>query len=282
MITSPDNKGIKYVTKLLSKAKQREEDGVFVVEGIRIFEEACKYAFSRIAAVYVSESCEEKNGDIIREYIRAGAEKAEDCKKAEGFGADYPALPFTFEIVKDSVFNRMCDTITPQGVLAVVRQQKQDAESLLAAEQLKLILLDRLQDPGNVGTILRTSEAAGFDAVILGNDTADIYNPKVIRSTMGAIFRVKTIRVKGELAEYMEKVLKPAGVKTHVACIEGAKRFDTVSYPARTAIIIGNEGNGISEAVRMAADENIYIPMAGHTESLNAAVSAAILMYSVK
>lgn len=280
MITSADNKSIKYVMKLLSKAKQREEDGVFVIEGRRIFEEACMYAADRIDTVYLAESFETANRDFLEDHMKKGAGVfAERGKNNAGNGFDGG---FRIETVSDGVFEKMCDTVSPQGVLAIIKRDDTNTKEIFDKANVKLMILDRLQDPGNLGTVLRTAEAAGFDAVVLGNDTADIYNPKVIRSTMGAIFRVPVIRPDEELSSYMKGTLKNAGIKTFAACIDGAKPYDSVSYPEKTAIIVGNEGNGICREVQDAADERIYIPMEGKTESLNAAVSAAILMYNVK
>ena len=140
-----------------------------------------------------------------------------------------------------------------------------------------MLLLDGIQDPGNLGTMMRTAEAAGVDGVIMSRDTVDIYNPKTIRSTMGSIYRVPFLYTDDLLAD-MEK-LHEKGIVTYAAHLKGKGYYDEVSYKGPTAFLIGNEGNGLSDEISEKAKQYIKIPMEGQLESLNAAVAAAILMY---
>ena len=169
-----------------------------------------------------------------------------------------------YEMVKDSVFAQMSDTLTPQGVLTVVRQYHYTMEELMGEKEHPLFLvLEDLQDPGNMGTIFRTAE--------------DIYNPKTIRSTMGSIYRVPFV-----IAPDLQEVFawfKKQRVRSYAAHLKGKGWYDEESYTGGTAFLIGNEGNGLTDATAGQADCLIRIPMEGQLESLNAGVAAAILMY---
>lgn len=189
------------------------------------------------------------------------------------------------ETVSDDVFRKMSDTKTPQGILCVVRQIQVTLSELLEKSQDKspfFIILEDIQDPGNLGTILRTGEGAGVDGVILSSGTVDIYNPKTIRSTMGSLFRVPVIYEK-DLGAAMDR-LKAGDIRIYAADPdaahpEGGKDYDCCDYTRGTAFLIGNEGNGLSEKAAGQADIKIRIPMKGQVESLNAAVAAAVLLY---
>ena len=248
MISSKNNAKIKSVRKLLSSSKERRLRDAFAVEGIRIVKEVPK---ELLEEVYLSESLA-RSGEVSKEDFRGA------------------------ELVSDEVFRHLSDTVTPQGILAVVRKPSYILDLSSYKERSRLLLLDDVQDPGNLGTIVRTAEAAGVDMIILSEGCADLFNPKVIRSTMGSIFRVPF--VVDDLVSVIE-TLKAEGVSVYGAALQGAVDFRTVSFPEKTAIVIGNEGNGISEGVLNSVNEKIFIPMEGKVESLNAAVSAAILLY---
>lgn len=194
------------------------------------------------------------------------------------------------EVVADDVFEKMTDTVTPQGIVTLVRKPRYTLDEVLDVENLRretgcekdteplYMLLENLQDPGNLGTILRTAEAAGVDAVILGENCVDMYNPKVIRSTMGAIYRVPFVYVESLRAAMDE--LKEAGITLYAATLSRtAKEYDTYDYNGKTAFVIGNEGNGLMEDTIAKASADIFIPMEGRGESLNASMAAGILMY---
>lgn len=251
MITSTSNEKIKHVAALQQKAGLRREESLFVIEGGRLFWEA---PVSLVREVYVSERFL-KNADGKMK-VRLGETG--------------------YEIVSEQAFAKMSDTKAPQGILAVLAQQKYEKESLLGTSPL-LLLLENIQDPGNLGTILRTAEGAGVTGVVMSRDCADIYQPKVVRSTMGSLFRVPFYQTEDLLQEI--RFLQGRNVKVYAAYLEGSKAYDEADYRGGSAFLIGNEGNGLTEEAALAADERVRIPMAGKLESLNAGVSAALLVY---
>lgn len=250
VITSASNEQIKNIIQLKEKAKVRKQKKQFVVEGVKMFSEVPK---ENLKAVYVSESFLKENE-----------------KKLQGV---------MFQTVSDSVFKKISDTVTPQGVLAIVAQDEWTLEDILNRrnkEKSCIVVLDRLQDPGNLGTIVRTGEGAGISGVVMSSDCADIYNPKVIRSTMGSIFRVP-FTVVDDLPKAIDK-MKKDGVMTYAAHLQG-ENYNKGVFEKDIALLIGNEARGLSKEVADKADKLIKIPMEGKVESLNAAVAAAILMY---
>ena len=273
MITSTANQQVKHLIQLQNKAKLRDEEGVFVIEGKKVFDELRKYRPQFLVMTYLSESFFKQLMESEPEYLE---------------GVNY-------EILADNVFKEAAETVTPQGVLALVKQPKYELEELLSgkrtsqcaegscdatANQMRFIFLENLRDPGNLGTILRTAEGAGMTGVILSKGSVDIFNPKVIRSTMGSVFRVPFLYVEDTLATM--KLLRQHGVTLYAAYLSGSEEYDKIPYAERSAILIGNEANGLLEETAMAADVRVRIPMAGELESLNAAVAAAILMYHTR
>ena len=248
MISSTSNSRIKNIMNLKNSARARRQQDCFLVEGPRMFFEVPK---ERLLEVYVTEGFEKKYGDRL-----AG------CR---------------YELISDAVCRHLSDTRTPQGVTALVKKQETPLEEILARDENPcLFLLENLQDPGNMGTILRTSEGAGVSGIIMNRESVDPYNPKVIRSTMGAIFRMPFV-----IVDDFEDVLcrlKEAGVSTFAAHLDG-EDFYRQDYRGGCAFFIGNEGNGLSENLAARADGRIRIPMKGQVESLNAAVAATMLMY---
>ena len=247
MITSLSNPLVKQVSLLNKKASLRKEEGLFVVEGRRFAEEI---PADRLERAFVTE---------------AFRDTAEGAALAERLHA---------ETVSEAVLQKMSDTQSPQGILALVRMRETAPEEWGGGP---LLLLERVQDPGNLGTIFRTAEAAGAGGIILDEETADPYGPKVLRSTMGGIFRVpfRTVpRIRDEV-----KRLQQTGVRVYAAHLQGQTAFDRVKYPARCAFLLGNEGSGLSDEVSGLADEWIRIPMEGRAESLNVAVAGAQMLY---
>lgn len=247
-ITSTANSQVKRLINLKNKSSARKKEGVFLTEGIKMYRETPK---DRIEAIYIEEKFSELYGkDIDEEYT----------------------------VVSENVFKQISDTVTPQGILTVVRQKENNLKKILKKDENQLfILLENLQDPGNLGTIIRTAEGAGVSAVIAGKSTVDIYNPKVIRSTMGSIFRVPYI-VTDDLKKEIE-LFKNNGVIIYAAHLNGKNYYDKENYEGSTAFIIGNEANGLTDEISSKADKLIKIPMCGKLESLNASVAASILMY---
>lgn len=261
MITSTANQQVKHLIQLQNKAKLRDEEGVFVLEGKKVFDELRRYCPQFLVTTYLSESFHKQIAETEPEWL-AG---------------------ISYEILADNVFKEASETVTPQGVLAIVKQPKYELEELLQENKetpLRFIFLENLRDPGNLGTILRTAEGAGVTGVILSKGSVDIFNPKVIRSTMGSIFRVPFLYVEDTLATM--QLLQDNGVKLYAAYLSGSEQYDKVAYADRSAIMIGNEANGLLPETAAAADVRVRIPMAGELESLNAAVAAAILMYHTR
>ena len=161
----------------------------------------------------------------------------------------------------------------------MVKQKVYNLEKLLEIKKPHFMVLDNLQDPGNLGTIVRTAEGAGVDAVFMSKDTVDIYNPKVIRSTMGSIYRMPVVYVEDLIA--LLDTFKEKGIKSYAAHLDGKNSYDQESYEGGTAILIGNEGNGLREEISNAADIWVKIPMLGQVESLNAAIAASVMMFEV-
>ena len=257
MITSASNDKVKHIAALNKKAALRRDEEVFLAEGVRLFEE--------IPAEKIKEAYLTKAG-------------AAALKERGHIDIDALFATGRAEYVSDEVFAKMSDVVTPQGALAVVHRFDYSREDIIKGpeEALVMILVD-IQDPGNLGTVLRTAEAAGVSGVVLVGDCADIYNPKVVRSTMGAIFRVPFI---AEAAiDGIAAFLKSKGIKLYAAALDQAENFADRDYRAGTAFMVGNEGRGLKEEHIKAADGGVIIPMAGRTESLNASVSAALLMY---
>lgn len=254
MIESAANPKIKQVVKWQSKAKERRDAGVFLAEGFKLFEEAPS---EWIRQVYLSE---------------------EALKRVEAEPAIKEKLDRTgYETVSGEIFKKMSDTKTPQGILCVIKRPEYTLDRLLDAQAPLLIVLESIQDPGNLGTILRTGEGAGVTGVILGGDTVDIFNSKTIRATMGSIFRVPFVYVE-DLDKALASV-KEKGIHTYAAHLGGKTYYDSFSFRKATAFLIGNEAKGLSAHLAMQADSLIKIPMEGEVESLNAAVAAALLMY---
>ncbi len=253
MITSENNARLKHITKLIKKSKSRYESGSYVVEGIRMFREIPQQL---IIGVYASESFAEKNRDLLSDV---------SC-----------------EIVADKVFSKLSDTVTPQGILCEVSMPEYTIEDVVSGggQEPFVILTDALQDPGNLGTIIRCAEAAGASGIIMSKDTVDVYNPKTVRSTMGSLFRVPHI-YKDDIAE-VAAGLAEKGFTVAAAELGGSKMYDEPDYRGPVAIFIGNEGNGLKPESIAAANEKIIIPMCGKVESLNAAVAASICMYEVR
>ena len=249
MITSLTNPKIKHIIGLRKRAKTRKEERLFIIEGLRMFEETPDVLLDE---VYVTKSFYDSYNDK---------------KKLKNVHA---------EVVSDEVFMKMSDTVSPQGIIASVKCLSY-RESEVVKENGFLLLLEDIQDPGNLGTLIRTAEGAGIDAVILSKGCVDIYSPKVIRSTMGAIYRMPFVMVEF-MPQYI-KYLREKHFKVYAAALGYDTDYTKADYSRSVAVTIGNEGNGLTKESINAASGVVTIPMSGKLESLNAAVSGAILMY---
>lgn len=255
LITSVQHPEVKFV-KALSRRKTRREHGLFVIEGLRFVEEAVKAGAPLVKVYYTSQVLETERGmQLINELI---------------------AQRVTMQEVALTVLEKMADTEQPQGILATVRMTEPALEALPNTQTL-IVVCDKIQDPGNLGTIMRTADAAGVHAVFTTMGTVDVYNPKVLRSTMGAIFRVPvfTEMEPENIIDWLaERNITPIGTgltarQTHFAA----------DYCRSVAIWLGSEAAGIEESIAARLPEVVKIPMPGQAESLNVAVAAGILMF---
>ena len=253
MITSSSNIQIKNLIQLKKKSKERSRQDVFLAEGVKMFREVPR---ERLEKVYVSA----------------------------GFYQNPQHMQLLtnvdYEVVSDSVFDTISDTRTPQGILCLVKQFHYERKDLTKGELPLCMVLENLQDPGNLGTIFRTAEGAGVTGILLSRDSVDLYNPKVIRSTMGSVYRMPFY-----YADDLHAVLrewKTQGIALYAAHLKGKHTYDCEDYRKPSAFLIGNESQGLTEETASLANHYIRIPMSGQVESLNAAVAAAILMYEAR
>lgn len=253
MITSISNAQVKQVCAYVQKAKERRKDHIFVVEGPKMFEEA---PADQIYKVYATQSF---------------------CDKHTTDGMGTKLKETGFEVVSDEVLAKMSDTKTPQGILCLVKWPEYSLDDLLLKRNGVFVVLEDLQDPGNLGTIVRTGEGAGIAGVIMSGNTVDIFNPKTIRATMGSIYRVPFVYVQ-DMAEAIKRLQK-ADIAVYAAHLKGEQYYDVFDYTKGSAFLIGNEGNGLKEETALLADTYVKIPMAGQVESLNAAIATTLFMY---
>ncbi len=250
-IVSKDNSLIKHIKKLKEK-KYRDEYKEYIVEGLKLIEEAIKEN-AQIAQIVVCEGCDK--AEIIQNRLR------------------YEMAKYECIYVPQNIFKMISGVETPQGILAVIK--KSDQDSLHYDEDI-IVALDDIQDPGNLGTILRTVDSVGLKQILVSKGTTDVYSPKVVRSTMGAIYRVNVIE-----CENLKETLKQAqnnGYKIICTSLDAKKTIYQVDYNKKV-IVAGNEANGISKEIKKIADEKVIIPMLGKTESLNVSVATGIILY---
>lgn len=240
MITSVKNDKVKYYVKLMTSKKERDKEGLFMVEGEHLVQEA--YESGLIEEIIISDS------------------------KYDNFQQEV-------QYVTMDVMRKICDTKTPQGIIGLCKQNQSEPKSYN-----RLLLIDNIQDPGNLGTIIRSCDAFNFDGIILNLQTVDLYNPKVVRATQGAIFRVPIIRK--DLKLYIE-MLKKEDVMVFGTSLDG-ECLSNINSSEKMAFILGNEGNGVSQELLEITDNNIYIEMNGKSESLNVGVAASIIMYKFR
>lgn len=251
MITSNHNPRIKFVRALQGRARERRDAGAFVVEGVRLVEEAANSNWGFQFALY-DETLNER-----------GRVQVENLKSR---GVDV-------EEVSASVMKSLSETETPQGILAVLAL----SELPIPNNPNFILIPDQVRDPGNLGTLLRTAAAAGVQAVLIPPDTTDAFAPKVLRSGMGAHFRLPIVPKSWE---EIEQVVKSSGLQALIADMGGSSCWET-DLRQPLALIIGSEAEGASEAARKLATQRISVPMSGMMESLNAGVAGSVLMFEV-
>lgn len=315
MITSAANKKVKNIAALLSRSRERKKQGVFVVEGIKMFTEA---PIDRILEVYIEETLfqEVLSGKSDEEFVKKLNQITGCLQKKDGknCAVENNGISVGFEIVRNDIFRKMSDTQTPQGILCVVKRMDETFEDLMKETQMKeyqetecqekdkhqkdnqkkdyqekdgqaerecakglYLILEDIQDPGNLGTMIRAGEGAGVSGIIMSDKTVDVYNPKTIRATMGSIYRVPFCYVS-DLHRCI-KDLQECDIKVYAAHLKGEEAYDLQNYCRSVAFLIGNEGNGLKDETAELADAYIKIPMLGKVESLNAAIAATLLVY---
>ena len=252
MITSSQNSKIQWIRSLQSRSRQRREAGAFVVEGVRLVEEALAAGWEAQLVLY-SEGLSDRGQKIMDGFIARGAKIMQ---------------------VSDNVMRSASDTETPQGILAVLPMR-----SLPLPEELKFVFIpDGIRDPGNLGTVLRTADAAGVEAVFLPEGTVDAYAPKVVRAAMGAHFRLPIIASSWEKIHLM---LAASSMNVYLADTKEGDIHTQTDLCVPLALIVGGETEGPSLPAQNLADIHLQIPMPGGAESLNVAIAAAILMFEV-
>ena len=248
VIESKDNTLFKY-TKKLKERKHRAKENKYIIEGFRLVQEAFK-AKCNIEYIIVNESGKEKVEDYLSEYM-------DNIKIYE---------------MKNELFSQLSSTENTQGIVAIANINN----SISDINGDFYLLCDKVQDPGNLGTIIRTAHAAGVNAVILTKGTVDIYNDKTIRSTMGSIFYIPII-YDNDLS--LLKKLKDEGFSFVATSLEESKNFFEEDLSGKVILSVGNEGNGISEEIFELADKKVKIPMPGGAESLNVGVATSIILF---
>ena len=274
-ITSAANPRIKRLTALQQKHRERERERIYAAEGVRLFSDTPE---DLIEEVFLTEKLLSENTGI-------------EAKLQGGCRAF---------LIPDELLEKVSDTRSPQGVIFTVRMREYTAEDLLggrnagtgstaadtdhsaldagsAAAVPLILILEDIRDPGNLGTMFRSAEAAGVTGILMSGSTADIYQPKAVRSTMSAVYRMPHLYTDDLCGEIRH--LQDGGITVYAADLKAAKAYDTFDYTQPSAILIGNEAHGLSPEAAAAADRNIIIPMRGGIESLNAAVAASVLMF---
>ena len=255
-ISSKENKLIKNIIKLQKSSKARKKEGLFVCEGVRLCVDAM-LSGAGVEALLVTENAAEKHS-------------AEYLKLKKTAAQTYTVLPAVFKLISD--------TQTPQGFLCVIKTLDKNAEFDTIKVDGKFIALDNVQDPNNLGTILRSIEAFGADGVIFSRDCCDIYNPKAVRGSMGAVFRIPFLiceTIEGFLIE------NPSLISYAAVVDPAAVPVTECTFKPPCAVVIGNEGNGLKPGTVAACRHKITIPMKGKAESLNAAAAASILVWEL-
>lgn len=258
MIKSSSNKTIKHIKSLQLK-KFRDKFDEFVIEGEKLLKEAINYNAS-VSMVLLSRSFEERSGN--------------DELKALIYERNIPLY-----YAEDSIIKELSETDTPQGVIAVVKKLDFDQEKVIEKDELSIVLLHEVRDPGNTGVIIRTADACGLDAVFLSKGTVDLYNGKTIRATMGSLFHIpvlQNLNTKETILMLKGRKVVTIGADPH----SGINCMD-LPYAKKTAILIGNESQGIVSEIQELLDISVKIPMPGKAESLNAGIAASILMYEL-
>ena len=251
-VTGLQNPVVKAAAELKQK-KYRTQNGLYLAEGLRTAEEAV--AYKAVETLFYVATDDERTMRLLE---------------------DAAAQNIKLVCVSENVMKKIADTETPQGIIAVCKMRQPKLENLLASGKM-LLVLDRVGDPGNIGTMLRTADAAGVGGLVLLKGCADIYAPKTVRSSMGSLFHIPVL--SGVSEQEFVSAAKKAGYDLLVTCLDGADNLYKADLSGRIAFVMGNEAGGVSETLLEKADKRVYIPMAGRAESLNVAMAAGIVMF---
>ncbi|MBR1483071.1 MAG: RNA methyltransferase [Ruminococcus sp.] len=256
MISSRDNPRVKSLIKLQKSAKYRREASMFIAEGLRICEDAVR-SRAKILTLYATEAAMKKYPEKFR-LLSASAEET--------------------ILLSPTVFSQISDTQTPQGILCTIKTLDKTPQFGTIKDGGKFLALDCLQDPNNLGTILRSAEAFGVSGVILSADCCDIYNPKVVRGSMGALFRVPFM-ICDTIAGFLDTASE---LHSFAAVVNReAEKITEVTFQEPCVVVIGNEGNGLKQETISACQHKITIPMNGNAESLNASAAATVIIWEM-
>ena len=255
-ITSKDNVNIKKVVKLRKSAKYRRETNLFIAEGLRVCTDAM-LSSAPIDTIFLTEKAFDKYN--------------ESCHKL----CEYADKAF---ILADALFSYICDTDSPQGVLCIIKALDKINQFDTIKNGGKFLALENLQDPNNLGTVLRTAEAFGISGIVLSKDCCDIYNPKVVRGSMGAVFRLPFV-ICESIPEYLSE--NPELISYAAVVDKTADKITETKFSDSCIAVIGNEGNGLQQETISACNNKITIPMNGRAESLNASIAASIIIWEM-
>ena len=251
-LTGLQNPVVKAAAELKQK-KYRTQNGLYLAEGLRTAEEAV--AYKAVETLFYVATDDDRTMRLLE---------------------DAAMQNIKLVCVNENVMKKIADTETPQGIIAVCKMRQPKLENLLASGKM-LLVLDRVGDPGNIGTMLRTADAAGIGGLVLLKGCADIYAPKTVRSSMGSLFHIPVL--SGVSEQELVSAAKKAGYDLLVTCLDGADNLYKADLSGRIAFVMGNEAGGVSETLLEKADKRVYIPMAGRAESLNVAMAAGIVMF---
>ena len=251
-LTGLQNPVVKAAAELKQK-KYRTQNGLYLAEGLRTAEEAV--AYKAVETLFYVATDDDRTMRLLE---------------------DAAMQNIKLVCVNENVMKKIADTETPQGIIAVCKMRQPKLETLLAGGKM-LLVLDRVGDPGNIGTMLRTADAAGIGGLVLLKGCADIYAPKTVRSSMGSLFHIPVL--SGVSEQEFVSAAKKAGYDLLVTCLDGADNLYKADLSGRIAFVMGNEAGGVSETLLGKADKRVYIPMAGRAESLNVAMAAGIVMF---
>lgn len=265
IVTSSQNKYVS-MARALSDRKQRQKNSLYRFDGVKLMCEAIIKGVN-IEFLLISES---GYGAVI-------------LRSRELYSVDLLSLGHRIVVTSDAVFEKISEENSPEGVITVARydsERHKDCGDIRASDDERILVLESVRDPGNVGAILRSAAAFSVDRVIIGKDCADIYNSKTIRASMGSVFSMKIDRVDS-VSETVAG-LRGAGRRVFASALdERAARLGEVEFKKGDCVVIGNEGHGLTKETVEACDATVYIPMSDNVESLNAAVAASVLMWEI-